>query len=242
MPGRSRANGEGSIFPYRNGFAAYVWVEKPDGKRGRKWVYGKTREEVHDKWIKLHGQAKAGPVATRSPTVGEYAGYWLREIVKPNLAPGSYVTYEVVVRLYLVPGLGRKRLDKLRVSDVQTWINEVGRTCQCCAQGKDERRKPAQRRCCALGRCCQDLPSPTSVTHLRTVLRTLLSQAITEGLITRNVASLVKLPPVRKRKRKAWTSDEARRFLESARADDDPLYAAHVLVLVLGLRKGEVLG
>jgi len=104
MPARARANGAGSIFPYRNGFAAYVWVEKPDGRRGRKWVYGKTREEVHDKWIKLHGQAKAGPVATRSPTVGEYAGYWLREIVKPNLAPGSYVTYEVVVRLYLVPG------------------------------------------------------------------------------------------------------------------------------------------
>ena len=29
---RTRANGEGSIFPYRNGFAAYVWVTKPDGK------------------------------------------------------------------------------------------------------------------------------------------------------------------------------------------------------------------
>ncbi|MGC4790243.1 hypothetical protein ACLQ22_20715 [Micromonospora sp. DT178] len=30
--------------------------------------------------------------------------------------------------------------------------------------------------------------------------------------------------------------------MESARADDDPLYAAYVLVLVLGLRKGEMLG
>ena len=58
----------------------------------------------------------------------------------------------------------------------------------------------------------------------------------------RNGASLVKLPPVRVKKRRAWTSDEARRFLESARADDDPYYAALVLVLVLGLRKGEMLG
>ncbi|MFC8617278.1 hypothetical protein ACFT9M_12800 [Micromonospora purpureochromogenes] len=74
------------------------------------------------------------------------------------------------------------------------------------------------------------------------MLRTLLSQAITEGLITRNVASLVKLPPVRKPRRKAWTSDDARRSLESARADEDPLYAAYVLVLGLGLRKGEMLG
>ncbi len=36
--------------------------------------------------------------------------------------------------------------------------------------------------------------------------------------------------------------DEARRFLESARADDDPLYAGYVLMLVLGLRRGELLG
>lgn len=242
MPGRVRANGEGSIFPYRNGFAAYVWVEKPDGKRDRKYVYGKTRDAVHDKWIKLHADAKAGPVATKVPTLAEYSKYWLREIVKPNLAPGSYVTYEAVVRLYLVPGLGPKRLDKLRSSDVQTWINGVRRTCQCCAQGKDERRPPAKRRCCALGKCCQDLPSPLSVSHLRRVLRTLLSQAITDGHLTRNVATLVKLPPVRARKKQAWSSDEARRFLESAREDADPLYAAYALVLVLGLRKGEMLG
>jgi integrase len=69
-------------------------------------------------------------------------------------------------------------------------------------------------------------------------------------LITKNVAAAAKLPSVRsgkgssKRssKRKAWSSDEARRFLESAKADHDPFYAAYVLVLVLGFRKGEVLG
>lgn len=40
---RSRANGEGSLFPYRHGYAAYVWVPKPNGTRDRKYVYGKTR-------------------------------------------------------------------------------------------------------------------------------------------------------------------------------------------------------
>jgi integrase len=47
---------------------------------------------------------------------------------------------------------------------------------------------------------------------------------------------------MRSKKRKAWTSEEARRFLESAREAGDPLYAAFVLILVLGFRKGEVLG
>ncbi len=43
---RSRANGEGSIFPYKNGYAAYVWVTTPAGARKRKYVYGPTRETV----------------------------------------------------------------------------------------------------------------------------------------------------------------------------------------------------
>ena len=41
---------------------------------------------------------------------------------------------------------------------------------------------------------------------------------------------------------KLWSADEARRFLESARTADDPLYTAYVLIFVLGLRKGEVIG
>ncbi|WP_431473328.1 site-specific integrase [Ornithinimicrobium sp. W1665] len=36
--------------------------------------------------------------------------------------------------------------------------------------------------------------------------------------------------------------DDARRFLESARDAGDAMYAAYVLLLVLGLRRGEVLG
>ncbi len=63
-----------------------------------------------------------------------------------------------------------------------------------------------------------------------------------QELLDRNVAQLVQIPKQRKRKLVPWTSEEARRFLESARSDSDPLYAAYVLVLVLGLRKGEVLG
>ncbi|SCF32018.1 Site-specific recombinase XerD [Micromonospora matsumotoense] len=242
MPARTRANGEGSIFPYRNGFAAYVWVTKPDGKRTRKYVYGPTREVVHDKWIKLHQQAKDGPVATRIPTLGDYLSYWHREVVRPNLAPLTCATYETILRLYVIPGLGGKRLDRLQVRDVQTWINEVARACQCCAQGKDARRPELKRRCCALGRCCGDVPSARTVKDVRGVLRSALNHAATEELVTRNAAALVKLPPVRRRRGRAWTSDEARRFLESARADRDPLYAAYVLILVLGLRKGEVLG
>jgi integrase len=242
MPGRARANGEGSIFPYRNGYAAYVWVTKPDGKRTRKYVYGKTREIVHEKWVKLQRQAMIGPVATKMQTVSDYVRYWLAEVIEPNLSPATWATYDYVARRYLIPGLGAKRLDRLQARDVQIWLNEVGRTCQCCAQGKDARRLPAMRHCCAIGSCCRDLPSPTTIDHVRRVLRAALSQAVLDGYAATNAAKSVRLPTIRTRKRKAWTSEEARRFLESARADGDRLYPAYALVLVLGLRKGEVLG
>lgn len=176
------------------------------------------------------------------PRSGPPLTYWLDEVVSPNRAPLTASTYSILCRLYIVPGLGAKRLDRLTVRDVQSWLAKVSATCQCCAQGKDERRPESLRRCCAIGQCCRAYPSSRTVRDLRTVLRSALGHAITEELITRNVAALVKVPSVRTRAVQAWTSEEARQFLESARTDDDNLSAAFVLVLVLGLRKGEVLG
>jgi integrase len=239
---RVRANGEGSLFAYRNGYAAYVWVTTPAGGRERKWIYGQDRDELHGRWIDLQKQAKSGPVATKVPKLGDYLTYWLQEIVAPNLAPLTYATYETLTRLYIVPGLGGKRLDKLTVRDVQTWLNKVRHSCQCCAQGKDARRPETARRCCAVGKCCGAVPSLRTVSDLRTVLRSALSSAMREELITKNVVTMTQLPARRRRKRKPWSSDEARAFLESVRRDDNALYAAYVLILVLGLRKGEVLG
>lgn len=238
-----RHNGEGSIFPYRSGFAAYVWIRIPAGRRQRKWVYGKTREEVHGKWVELSRRAARGPVIAKAPTVAQFLTRWLAETVTPNLAPLSAATYAGHTRNYLTPGLGRYRLDRLRVTEVQAWLNRLPSECQCCAQGKDARRADKGRaRCCAMGQCCRQYPSPRTVKDIRTVLRSALSTAMREELVERNVAALVKSPKQRKRKVVPWSSDEARHFLESARADEDRLYAAHVLVLAMGLRKGEVLG
>jgi integrase len=237
-----RRNGEASIFPYRNGYAAYAWVTTPDGERKRKWVYGKTHEQVHDKWLKLQTRASEGPVPTTTPTLADYLTYWLREVVEPNLAPKTTEKYALLTRLYLVPGLGVKRLDRLQVRDVRTWLNRLRTTCQCCAQGKDAARPIGRRRCCAIGTCCHQVLAERTVKDVRDTLRAALANAVAEELLARNVAAVVRLPTPRKRQRQWWSVEEARAFLESARRDHDPLYAAYVLILVLGLRRGEALG
>ncbi|MFI7633916.1 tyrosine recombinase XerC [Nonomuraea sp. NPDC049400] len=234
-----RSNGEGSIFPYKDGWAGYVWVTTPDGKRTRKWAYGKTREETHEKWLKLHEQARRGPVATRHETVSAFLNRWLSDVVQPNREPTTYAGYEALVRLYLIPGLGKRRLDKLTVRDVQTWLNTLPALCTCCAQ-KKKRKKP----CCSDGQCCEDHPSRGTVESIRRVFRSALNHAIREELISKNAVSLTTLPKVTTKRRKhvVWSVDDARKFLEHLRAVDEPLYAAFVLMLVLGLRRGEVLG
>ena len=237
-----RANGEGSIYPYKSGFAAYVWVTTPEGDRKRKYVYGKTRDETHEKWIKLHNEATKGPVQTRHRTVAAFLSYWLDSIVKPNLAPLSYVSYEGSVRLYIAPHLGTKRLDKLTVRDVREWLTKLAGICQCCAQGKDAKRPKERQRCCAVGECCEAYPSRRVVQAARDALRAALTHAVTEEEINKNVASLVKVPKPRRRRIKPWSVVEAGRFLADSLAREDPLFAAWVLVLCLGLRRGEVLG
>ena len=242
---RGRANGEGSIYPYRNGYAAYVWVTTPSGGSARKYVYGQTREIVHEKWVKLQAQAEVAPVPTSIPTLAQYVSRWLDEIVKPNLEPATYAYYEGMARLYIIPTLGAKRIDRIQTRDVQAWLNKLGRVCQCCAQGKDAARPERQQRCCAVGACCQNYPGRRTVQAARNVLRTALNQARTsDELVSRNVASYTKVPspPRRRRRGSVWSVEEASRFLASARDDKDPLYAAFVLILVNGLRRGEVLG
>lgn len=247
-----RANGEGSIYPYRNGYAAHVWVTTPDGGRKRKSVYGKTREEVHEKWIKLHAAAQDRPVPTSTPTVREYLTSWLEDVIRPNREVTTYSQYEYVCRRLIFPGLGGKKLDRLSVRDVQKWLNEIAVMCQCCSQGKDAKRPAEHRdpkvrqRCCAIGQCCQQYPAKGTVRTARAILRSALTSAQTEELVARNVATLATLPRgssrTRKKRKGAWSVEEARRFLESAKRDGDRLYAAYVLLLVMGLRKGELLG
>ena len=247
---KRRANGEGSIFPYRNGYAAYVWVTTPSGESKKKWVYGKTRDIVHDKYVKLLNEAKARPIAVTVSTVGQYLAYWLHEVIEPNREPQTFVHYETLARLYVTPVLGAKRLDRLTVRDVQKWLNQLPKACQCCAQGKDAARPEshsnprARQRCCAIAKCCKQYPSRRTIQAARNTLRAALSHAQAEEIISRNVAGMAKLPTMRKRARSksSWSVEEARRFLESVRDQEDPLYAAWVLILVLGLRKGEVLG
>jgi integrase len=75
---------------------------------------------------------------------------------------------------------------------------------------------------------------------MRQVLSAALTRAAREELISRNVARLAELPAWEPGEVRPWSVDEALAFLRAARPD--PLYPAFVLLLLYGMRRGEVLG
>ena len=241
-----RGNSEGSLYQSSDGWRGYIWCTRPDGTRYRKYVRGKTYEEARHNWATLRDQASRGPVSSGVPKLDKFLAYWLKEIVEPNLAPKTFERYEMFSRLHINPYLGGTNLDKIQVKDIRQWLNKLAVTCQCCAQRKDAARPEDKRRCCATGKCCGETLSARSRKDARDVLRAALTCAVEDETITRNPVTAVKMPkrrePRQRRKLQAWTVEDARWFLESTWHAREALYAAFVLVLVLGLRRGEVLG
>ncbi|MFB7825818.1 tyrosine-type recombinase/integrase [Streptomyces hydrogenans] len=206
-------NGAGTITQRSDGrYQAAVYVLQPDGTRARKFAYGKTWTECDAKRRALLDKADNGvPVPTRSMKLSEWLPYWLDNIVKPRRKKTTAAKYEVHVRLYLVPMLGSKRLESLGVADVRRFLVQLEKKTSA-ATAKESHR----------------------------VLRTALTAACREELVSRNVATLVEPPTVAARELSPWSLDETLDFLAAARKD--PLYAAFVLAIALGFRRGEVVG
>ena len=141
-------------------------------------------------------------------------------------------------RLHIMPGLGGKRLDKLTCGRSARGSTSTQHVPVLRAEQGRAAGPPGSSVAVQIGKCCDERVSERTAQDILMVLRSALSNAIREELTGKNPAALVRVSKPRKsRKVKPETVDEAQQFLASARAARDVLYAAYVLILVLGLRK-----
>lgn len=153
-------------------------------------------------------------------TVGEFLERWLRDSAKSSVRPATYDMYEYVTRVHLTPSLGHIPLDKVTPMALQAFYTERLSTPR------------ADRRDGTL--------TPTTVRHIHNVLRIALRQAVRWRLLARSPAEDVDPPKITKRPPTVWNTDEVVRFLNMARGDR--YYAAYLLAVGAGLRRGEILG
>jgi integrase len=237
---RARANGDGTVYQRKDGrweAAGYVLAVGDTRKRVR--VYGTTRKEALAKLTeKIAASNRGVPAPSAQGSVAAFLTYWLETVAVHRLRENTHTRYTACTRLYLLPGLGTKKLTKLTAKDVRTWLDQLRTTCQCCARGLDAARNQPQ--CCATGKCCSKRLSPLTLAYVHSVLKSALEHAVREEEIPRNVARNVRMGTPRPRRFEPLTAQEARAFL--AATHGHRLHALFELALRTGLRKGELLG
>lgn len=204
-----RGNNEGSVRKRPDG----RWEARlrlPDNQR--KSLYGDTRQEAVKELQAFQRQLEQGmPVAAEKLTLAHYLHDWLDGIRPPTLEYATWNSYEQFIRIHLIPAIGSTRLAKLTPQQLQKLYADK------LAEGK----------------------SSTTVRHIHACLHKALEDALRFGLVQRNVASLVKAPPMRKHAMQVYSPDQARKLLTTAQGER--LEAAYVLALSTGMREGELL-
>ncbi|MFI5868443.1 tyrosine-type recombinase/integrase [Streptomyces sp. NPDC051546] len=206
-------NGAGTITQRKDGrFQAAVYVLQPDGTRARKFAYGKTWAECDVKRRDLLAKVDQGVPV---PTKSAKLSEWLPYWLDNIVKPRRKLsTY-----------------DKYE-AHVRLYLEPMIGTRRLESLGvADVRRFLVQ---------LEKKTTAATAKESHRVLRTALTAACREELIARNVASLVEPPRPQSRELSPWSLDETLDFLAAARTD--PLYAAFVLAITMGLRRGELVG
>ncbi|MFR9806384.1 tyrosine-type recombinase/integrase [Pseudonocardia sp. RS010] len=235
-------NGQGSVYQRKQDgmWIGAAYVLTTTGHRKRITVSSRDPDEARRALTRKIADSDAGiPVAAQTWTVAQYLAYWLEHIVKPR-RPKTYQGYEGVVRRYLTPILGRKKLHRLTAPDVKMMMTRLRTECRCCADGTDAARDEEDRKCCAIGDCCHHVLSVRTVQFVHAVLRNALQNAVREEMIPRNVAKLVQVETPRYRINRGLSLEQAKHLLTAAKGDR--LHALYVLALYLGMRRAELLG
>jgi integrase len=210
MTQHRRGHGEGSIYRQSDGrWSAAITLEN----RKRKVLYGKTRREVQDKLKQaLHEQQQGTLITTPQQTVAHFLQDWLENSQKQSLRPRSYERYEEMVRLHIIPGLGRHQLLKLTGQHLQAFYTKK----------------------------VKEGLSPTTVIGLHNVLHKALDTAVKWNLVARNVCDVVDPPRKIRHEIQPLMLEQVKKLLEVARSH--PYEALYVLALATGMRRGELLG
>jgi integrase len=211
---KRRGRGEGSIF-----FRATdsTWVGSISlgydgtGKRRRRTVYGKTKQEVQESLRKLQSDYATGKLAdaTKMP-VGEYLQRWLEHTVAERARATTLERYEQLVRLHLEPLLGHVALSALRPIHVEGALSTLK------VQGVGARTRQ----------------------HAATVLKAALAHAQRLQMVPNNAATAVAKPRPQEREMQSLTPEQARALLDCA--GGLRLYPLVAVALASGARQGEL--
>lgn len=216
--GKRCGDGEGSVFEEHPGrwvgFLSLGFVAQEDGtqKRLRKKFTGTTQVAVLSKIVDARKSLLTGGVVPRDvETLELFFPRWL-ESIKTHVRPKTWHEYTRHWERYIKSALGLHKLNKLTPAHVESMTR---------------------------GMIARGL-SPKTARLAHGTLRAALHQAERHGLVSRNVASIARLPMSERKEVKPLAAPDAARVLKAF--EGSRFEAIFALMLYLGLRIGEALG
>ena len=212
-----RGKGEGSIFrDETRGLWTAVIELPPDlttGKRRRKTIRRKDKGDLLEARSKLLITLdQTGDLTTASPTLKTWVTTWLKHIASNDVKPRTLSTYRSYMNQYVLPSIGRYRLDQLTPAHVRRVHEAV------IEQGL----------------------SPTTALQAHRILAKCLTDAMREGRVGRNVTTLVAAPRKAISHQNALNAQQAAVLLRHVAKDLSG--ARWAVAILTGMRQGEQLG
>lgn len=212
-----RGKGEGSIFEDKDRGLWTATIELPPdpatGRRRRKTIRRKDKGDLLAERSRIMLDLdRTGDLPTSSPLLSSWAETWLTKIAAPHLKPRTLSGYRSAMTQYIVPSIGRYRLDQLSAAHVRRVHETV---------------------------LDQGLSSTTALLAHR-VLAKCLGDAMREGRVSRNVTTLVAAPRKAVTRREALTAEQAKVLLRHVASDIGG--ARWAVAMLTGMRQGEQLG
>jgi integrase len=144
-------------------------------------------------------------------SVNEYLNKWLETAARPRLRERTLSDYTEKMKRYVRPAIGEKKLADVRPLDIQTFYGEM-----------QERGLSAR-----------------TVRYTHAILSSAFKQAIKWHMLARNPCEAVELPRAERREMKAFSPEEAGRFLKASKEDEQGVIFA--FALATGMRPEEYL-
>jgi integrase len=223
MPRKKRAegtrapNGASSIYLGADGkWHGRVTVGfRDDGRPDRRHIERKTEKEVIKAVRDLERDRSTGSVRIpgQSWTIEKWLKHWLEKIATPSIRRRASDRYRTDIKLYLVPGLGAHRIEKLTPEHIETLYSNL------------RARKPAL--------------SSSTIYHVHATLRASLNEAVRRGHITKNPVLTARPPQLVEPEIVPLTVSEAQQILDIAGTRRNGVRFA--LALAMGLRQGEAI-
>jgi integrase len=188
-----------------------------------------TQKEAQQALTALLAQIDAGHnLGTSKGTVESFVLSWLDGYESSGAVKQSTrIATRLHVETYLVPRLGKLQLRQLNAARISSFYVDLLRN------GRTERSRN-------MGH--DDGLSPKTVKNIAGTLHKALSDAVRLGVLTRNPADGVDLPKWERPELRVWSVDELARFLAHVEEHDNYGLAWWRLLLVAGLRRGELMG